>query len=208
MANPRPQRVATVASFRSVGSSSSNPSPCWRPHDTAEPQLHIRSCRRRSRRLRRGSVAARGRSGNCKCYAPRDARPSALGCSSDSIPNRCLPIVAIAFLKEFEALRSESGLKSLAGAGLPRQVLPITIRSEEKQMTLEQVLSEISSLTPSEQLKIAQVIWDRLPDDFGTALSPAQQAELDRRWTEYKKDPSSALNLEEFRERMRVARGK
>ncbi len=34
------------------------------------------------------------------------------------------------------------------------------------------------------------------------------QAELDRRWTEYKKDPSSALNLEEFRERIRVARGK
>jgi putative addiction module component (TIGR02574 family) len=79
---------------------------------------------------------------------------------------------------------------------------------EEKQMTLEQVLSEISSLTPSEQLKIAQVIWDRLPDDFGTDLSPAQQEELDRRWTEYKKNPSSALNLEEFRERMRVARGK
>ncbi len=111
-------------------------------------------------------------------------------------------------MKEFEALRSESGLKSLAGADLPRQVLPITIRSEEKQMTLEQVLYEISSLTPSEQLKIAQVIWDRLPDDFGTDLSPAQQEELDRRWTEYKKDPSSALNLEEFREKMRVARGK
>jgi hypothetical protein len=30
-------------------------------------------------------------------------------------------------------------------------------------MTLEQVLNEISSLTPSEQLKIAQVIWDKLP---------------------------------------------
>ena len=111
-------------------------------------------------------------------------------------------------MKEFEALRSESGLKSLAGADLPRQVLPITIRSEEKQMTLEQVLYEISSLTPSEQLKIAQVIWDRLPDDFGIDLSPPQQAELDRRWTEYKKDPSSALSLEEFRERIRVARGK
>jgi putative addiction module component (TIGR02574 family) len=75
-------------------------------------------------------------------------------------------------------------------------------------MTLEQVLSEISSLTPSEHLKIAQVIWDRLPDEFGTDISPAQQAELDRRWIEYKKDPSRALTLEEFRERMRVARGK
>ena len=87
-------------------------------------------------------------------------------------------------------------------------MLPITIRTEEKQMTLEQVLHEISSLTPSEQLKIAQVIWDRLPDDFGTDLSAAQQAELDRRWTEYKKDPSRALTLEEFKESMRVARGK
>lgn len=75
-------------------------------------------------------------------------------------------------------------------------------------MTLEQVLHEISSFTPSEQLKIAQVIWDRLPDDFGTDLSAAQQAELDRRWTEYKKDPSRALTLEEFKENMRVARGK
>jgi putative addiction module component (TIGR02574 family) len=75
-------------------------------------------------------------------------------------------------------------------------------------MTLEQVLHEISSLTPSEQLKIAQMIWDRLPDDLGTEPSPARQAELDRRWIEYKKNPSSALTLEEFKERMRVARGK
>ncbi len=104
--------------------------------------------------------------------------------------------------------RSDSGPSSLSGASLPHQLLPTTIRLEETQMTLEQVLHEISSLTPSEQLKIAQVIWDRLPDEFGTDISPAQQAELDRRWIEYKKDPSSALTLEEFRERMRVARGK
>jgi len=208
MANPRHRRGARVASFRCVGSSSSSPSPCWLLHGTVEPRPHIRSCRRRSRRLHRGSVAARERSGSYECHGLRGARPLAPGFSFCSFPNRCLPNVARAFLKEFEALRSESGLKSLAGADLPRQVLPITIRSEEKQMTLEQVLYEISSLSPSEQLKIAQVIWDRLPDDFGTDLSPAQQAELDRRWTEYKKDPSSALNLEEFRERMRVARGK
>jgi putative addiction module component (TIGR02574 family) len=68
-------------------------------------------------------------------------------------------------------------------------MIPIKIRLEEDQMTLEQVLHEITSLTPSEQLKIAQLIWDRLPDDFGTDLSAAQQAELDRRWTEYKKIP-------------------
>jgi len=75
-------------------------------------------------------------------------------------------------------------------------------------MTLEQVLNEISSLTPSEQLKIAQVIWDKLPNDLGTDLSEAQQAELDRRWDDYKRDPSGALTEEEFKERMRIAGGK
>lgn len=75
-------------------------------------------------------------------------------------------------------------------------------------MTLEQVLHEISSLTPSEQPKIAQVTWDRLPVNRGTDLSPPQQTELDRRWTEYKKDPFTAFTLEQFKERMRAARGK
>ena len=56
-ANPKRRRVAGVASFRCVGSSSSNPSLCWLPLDTAEPRTRTRSCRRRSRRLRRGSVA-------------------------------------------------------------------------------------------------------------------------------------------------------
>ena len=75
-------------------------------------------------------------------------------------------------------------------------------------ITLEQVLSEISSLTPSEQLKIAQVIWDKLPNDLGTDLSAAQHAELDQRWDEYKRDPSAALTEEEFKDRMRIARRK
>ena len=167
-----------------------------------------RSILRRDQRPVLPSVSAPGGSGNCECHDPRDARPLALECSSDSFPNRCLPIVAIEFPREIEAHRSDSSPPLLARADLPRLVLPFTIRSEENQMTLEQVLSEISSLTPSEQLKIAQVIWDRLPDEFGTDISPAQQAELDRRWIEYKKDPSSALTMEEFRERMRVARGK
>ena len=91
---------------------------------------------------------------------------------------------------------------------LPSQVIPVTIGTEAEHMTLEQVLNEISSLTPSEQLKIAQVIWDKLPNDLGTNLSTAQQAELDRRWADYKKDPSAAVTEEEFRERMRLERGK
>ena len=105
---------AAVASFRCVGSSSSNPSPCWLLHGTGEPRLHTRFCHRRSRRLRRGSVAARERLGNCECHDLRGARPSALECSSDSFPNRCLPNAAIAFPRVCEAHRSGSATGSLA----------------------------------------------------------------------------------------------
>ncbi len=75
-------------------------------------------------------------------------------------------------------------------------------------MTVEQVINDISALPPNDQLRIVQAIWDRLPKDIGTGLSVAQQAELDRRWVEYKSDPSSALTEAEFRERIRIARGK
>ena len=74
-------------------------------------------------------------------------------------------------------------------------------------MTVEQTINDISSLPPNDQLRIVQAIWDRLADGVGTGLSDSQRAELDRRWSEYKADPSTALSEEEFRERIRVARG-
>ena len=77
-----------------------------------------------------------------------------------------------------------------------------------KSMTVEQVINEISALPPSDQIRVVQAIWDRLPKDAGTELSAAHQAELDRRWAEYKADPSSALTEKEFRERIRIARGR
>jgi putative addiction module component (TIGR02574 family) len=104
--------------------------------------------------------------------------------------------------------KQDEGLSPKERVNLPGQVIPVTIHGEVEHMTLEQVLNEISSLTPSEQLKIAQIIWDKLPNDLGTDLSVAQQAELDRRWADYKKDPSTALTEEEFKERMQIARGK
>lgn len=75
-------------------------------------------------------------------------------------------------------------------------------------MTIEQVINEISALPPSDQLQVVQAIWDRLPKEVGTELSAAQQAELDRRWADYKEDPFAALNEDEFRERIRIARGR
>ena len=93
VANPKRRRGAAVVSFRCVGSSSSKPSRCWRQLDTAVRRPRIRSCHRRSRTLRLGSVATPGRSGSYECHGLRDARPWALGYSSDSFPNRCLPNV-------------------------------------------------------------------------------------------------------------------
>jgi putative addiction module component (TIGR02574 family) len=75
-------------------------------------------------------------------------------------------------------------------------------------MTIEQVLNDISALTPSDQLRVVQAIWDRLPEGVGTELSAVQQAELDRRWAAYKADPSAALTEDEFREQIRIARGR
>jgi hypothetical protein len=114
VANPRRLRGARVVSSRSVDSSSSNPSPCWRQLDSAVRRPRIRSCRRRSRTLRRGSVATPGRSGNSECPGPRDARLSAPGCPSDSFPNRCPPSAATAFPRACEAHRSGSATGSPA----------------------------------------------------------------------------------------------
>jgi putative addiction module component (TIGR02574 family) len=52
-----------------------------------------------------------------------------------------------------------------------------------------------------------QAIWDRLSEGVGTELTESQRAELDRRWAKYKADASTAFSEEEFRERIRVARG-
>ncbi|QDV61055.1 addiction module protein [Crateriforma conspicua] len=75
-------------------------------------------------------------------------------------------------------------------------------------MTVEQAISDISALPPSDQLRIVQAIWDQLPSGVGTELTDLQRAELDRRWAEYKADPSTALSEDDFRQRIRVARGR
>jgi len=74
VANPRHRRGEGVASSRSVGWRSSNPSPCWLQRGTGEPRPHSRSCPQRSRRLRRGSVAAQERSDKCESHGLRGAR--------------------------------------------------------------------------------------------------------------------------------------
>jgi hypothetical protein len=77
VANAILRRGARVALFRSVGSSSSSPSPCWLPLDTVEPRPNTCSYRRRSRRFHRGSVEAREdrAATNATTFVMLDLRP-------------------------------------------------------------------------------------------------------------------------------------
>ncbi len=73
-------------------------------------------------------------------------------------------------------------------------------------MTIEQAISQISALPVDERIRIIQAIWNGLPEDAGTSLTPEQAAELDRRWTGFQANPDSALTEEEFRRQIREAR--
>ena len=73
-------------------------------------------------------------------------------------------------------------------------------------MTVEQAISDISSLPLEEQLLVVQAIWDRMPQDAGTTLTDQQRAELDRRLASYRANPDSSLTESQLREQIRDAR--
>lgn len=74
-------------------------------------------------------------------------------------------------------------------------------------MSVEDVINFISALPTSDQLRVVQAIWDRLPREVGTKLTSEQKVELDRRWAEFKANPDRCLTEDEFRTRIRNARG-
>lgn len=73
-------------------------------------------------------------------------------------------------------------------------------------MTVEQAISDISTLSIDEQLRVVQAIWDALPQRAGTELTVAQKAELDHRWKSYEANPELALSQEEFRQQINAAK--
>ena len=61
------------------------------------------------------------------------------------------------------------------------------------------LLQELMQLSPAERIELAQDLWDSVgPEEFAP-LTPEQEAEIDRRLTEYEKDPSRAIPWEEAR---------
>jgi putative addiction module component (TIGR02574 family) len=75
-------------------------------------------------------------------------------------------------------------------------------------MTADQLISDAVSLPPSDRLRIAQAIWDSLPDDACPAPQPEIKAELDRRMEKYRENPESGMTIDELRGRLEADRVK
>ena len=66
-------------------------------------------------------------------------------------------------------------------------------------------LSEIFKLPANERAELAMALWESLTEaerDAELVLSPEQEAELDRRWTEHLADPGSAIPWEDIRRKL------
>jgi putative addiction module component (TIGR02574 family) len=75
-------------------------------------------------------------------------------------------------------------------------------------MTADQLISDATSLPPSDRLRIVQAIWDSLPEDANPAPQPGIKAELDRRMATYRENPESGMTIDELRGRLEADRAK
>jgi putative addiction module component (TIGR02574 family) len=69
---------------------------------------------------------------------------------------------------------------------------------------LPALLTEINALPVVDRIRLAQAIWDSIPEDeYPPDLTPEQQAELDRRLADLRADPSIVLTWDEIKEGIR-----
>lgn len=70
---------------------------------------------------------------------------------------------------------------------------------------LPNTLAELFKLPANERIEIAMALWESLTDaerEAELALSPEQEAELDRRLAEHIANPDSAIPWEEVRRKL------
>ncbi len=70
---------------------------------------------------------------------------------------------------------------------------------------LQNTLAELLKLPASDRIEIAVALWESLTDaerEAELALSPEQEAELDRRLAEHIANPDSAIPWEEVRRKL------
>ncbi len=70
---------------------------------------------------------------------------------------------------------------------------------------LPNTLAELLKLSTRERVEIAMALWESLPDaerEAEFALTPEQEAELDRRLAEHIANPGSAIPWDEVRRKL------
>jgi putative addiction module component (TIGR02574 family) len=68
-------------------------------------------------------------------------------------------------------------------------------------------LADLLKLTAEERIRLAQELWDSIPESEAPPLSDAERLELERRVASHEQDPSSAVPHETLRSRLRARFG-
>jgi putative addiction module component (TIGR02574 family) len=70
-------------------------------------------------------------------------------------------------------------------------------------MNIDQTISDLSTLSVDERLRIVQRLWDSIPPETDVTVSPDQRAELERRVAAHEADPESAISRDELERRLK-----
>ncbi|HXD31051.1 MAG TPA: addiction module protein [Pyrinomonadaceae bacterium] len=66
---------------------------------------------------------------------------------------------------------------------------------------------DIDQMTLEEKLRLVDELWLSMKSDLGSlSVSSSEKELLDKRWQAFLDDPSSALTLNEFQQRMKAVR--
>ena len=77
-------------------------------------------------------------------------------------------------------------------------------------MTAEQLIIDAASLPVSDRLRVAEAIWDSLPENANPNPKPSPEikSEFDRRMENYRLNPETAMTIDELRDRLDADRKK
>lgn len=68
-------------------------------------------------------------------------------------------------------------------------------------------LPEVQALSAREKLELADELWRAVARDLeNLEVSSAEKELLDQRWSAYLRDPSSALTVEQFKDKVKALR--
>jgi len=69
-------------------------------------------------------------------------------------------------------------------------------------MRRPELWAELMELTPEERIELVEDLWDSIRPQEMAPLTPEQKEELDRRYAEHLRDPSSASRWEDVKARL------